>query len=366
MKPLVRILALTAAGSLGGCGYLMGEDGFFRDRGSDYQLAEVQPRMSIPAGLEARPTGDLLPVPGEIRQGDGSKFVMPRPQPLLVSADSSEFSLQEDGASVWLLAQRTPVDSWPLVRRFASEYQLPVVREDVRLGELQTDWINFSASSDNPLARRIQPLLGERRRNNELQRFHIRIEPGVQRGTSEIFVRQMQSSTAVEQPWPERSANPALERAMLAELESYLNQSGDVDAASLVARQQGAASSRATLQQDGAGNPVLRIDSDFNRAWAAVGDALQRSDILVTDLNRSSGVYYVDLDASADKAKQPGRIARLFRRSASKDDASDSRLQVRLTAVGNRVDVSVERSIDQAADPQQARTLLQRIETALN
>lgn len=74
MKPLVRILALTAVGSLGGCGYLMGEDGIFRDRGSDYQLAEVKPRMTVPEGLQSRPTGDLLPVPGEIRQGSGKSL----------------------------------------------------------------------------------------------------------------------------------------------------------------------------------------------------------------------------------------------------------------------------------------------------
>lgn len=292
---------------------------------------------------------------------------MPRPQALLVSADSREFSLQQEGASQWLLAQRTPVDSWPLVRRFITEYRIPLVSENPRLGEMQTDWVSFASDSDNPLVRRIQPLLGERRRADEQHRFRIRLEPGVQRGTSEIFVLQMSAlNSDARQPWPERSQNAALERAVLAELESYLNQSGDTDVASLAASQQPATGSRAELTQDGAGNPVLRIGSDFNRAWAAIGDALPRAGIAVSDLNRSSGIYYIDLDGAAEPAAKKGWLGRLFSRAPADTDAAERRLQLRLTPVGNRVDVTAERGIDQVADPQLARELLQRLATALN
>ncbi|HBT57833.1 MAG TPA: hypothetical protein DEA92_11975, partial [Pseudomonas sp.] len=64
MKPVLSALTLGVLASLSGCGYLMGDNGFFRDRGSDYQQAEVAPRMTIPADLQTRSIGDLLPVPG--------------------------------------------------------------------------------------------------------------------------------------------------------------------------------------------------------------------------------------------------------------------------------------------------------------
>ena len=37
MKPVLSALTLGVLASLSGCGYLMGDNGFFRDRGSDYQ-----------------------------------------------------------------------------------------------------------------------------------------------------------------------------------------------------------------------------------------------------------------------------------------------------------------------------------------
>ena len=66
MKPVLSALTLGVLASLSGCGYLMGDNGYFRDRAGDYQQAEVKPRMTVPADLESKPMGDLLPVPGQV------------------------------------------------------------------------------------------------------------------------------------------------------------------------------------------------------------------------------------------------------------------------------------------------------------
>lgn len=367
MKPVLNALTLVAVGvGLSGCGYFFGDDGYFRDRGSDYQAAIIEPRMTVPAELQSKPIGDLLPVPGAISTGGTGKYQVPRPQGLSVGTDFSDFSLQQNGGERWLLAQHGPANMWPQVRQFLSEYKVPISNESATLGEIETNWLTFEADADNALMRRLLPAVGPNQRvEGQEQRFRLRVEPGVQAGTSEIKVLHMQRSQGTERSdWPGSSDNANLERVVLAELETYLNQTDRLDSVVLSTAASVPSRGRSSLDQDGAGNPVLNINSDFNRAWAAVGQALAGADILVDDLNRTAGVYYVNPQQSAVEEK-PGFFGRLFGRSKA-DEPQLQRVQVRLTPVGNRVQVTVEDSIDTSSDSNQARELLSRIHENLN
>lgn len=395
MKPVRNALTLAMVGvGLSGCGYFFGEDGYFRDRGSDYQAATIEPRMTVPPELQSKPIGDLLPVPGEVRAGGVDKFRLPRPQGISVGAEYSDFSLQQNGGERWLLAQHGVSAMWPQVRQFFTEYQVPIARESSSLGEIETDWLRFEEGSSNALTRRLLRAAGPASRRSDQdqrvpdraadvlpsttgrglqdtavrttgqeQRFRLRIEPGVQSGTSEIKVLHMQRSAgSAHADWPAASDNANLERALLAELESYLNQTGG-QASVALSRPDTPPARRSSLGQDGAGNPVLNIHTDFNRAWAAVGQALAAADIRVDDLNRSAGVYYVNPQQGAEKDK-PGFFGRLFRRGDDKGSAQ--RTEVRLTQVANRVQVTVEDSTDNSSDSDEARALLSRIHENLN
>lgn len=370
MKPVTGALAIALlGGSLSGCGYIFGNDGYFRDRGGDYQLASVEPRMQVPQGIDSKPLGDMLPVPGVTGQGISDKFVVPRPQPMSVSADDGGFSLQQSGSRRWLLAASSPTELFGRVGQFFSDYQVPVASEAPSLGEFETDWLAFDLQADNALVRRLAPAVGEGRRvDGREQRFRVRIEPGVQGANSEIHVLHMsRSQGGTQSDWPDSSENSNLERALLAEMETYLNQSGAASAASLATSLQGPVADSAELSEDGAGNPVLTIQRDFNRTWAAVGAALGRADLMIADLNRSSGVYYVSLDQSAsEQAERPGFFSRLFGRDEPVEQSTENRIQVRLTQIGTQVQVTVERSIDSAADAGLARDLLTRIRDNLS
>lgn len=398
MKPVLNALTLAVVSvGLSGCGYLFGEDGYFRDRGSDYQAATIHPRMTVPAELQSKPIGDLLPVPGQVRPGGTGKFELPRPQGLNVSADFSDFSLQQNGGERWLLAQHAPSSIWPQVRQFLSEYGVPVEQESATLGEIETAWLASGNAADNALMRRLLPAMeatGRRtadqeqripdrnpdvlpstsgrglqdtgvRTGGQEQRFRLRVEPGVQSGTSEIKVLHMQRSQGTERSdWPESSDNANLERAVLAELEAYLNQVGDLSSVVLSTAGDAPSAARSSLGQDSSGAPVININADFNRAWAAVGQALASADIKVDDLNRSAGVYFVSPGESAVEDK-PGFFGRLFGRGKSDEDQLQ-RTQVRLTAVGNGVQVSVADGTETTGDSSLARALLSRIHENLN
>lgn len=228
-------LALSIAVS-SGCGWIWGDNGYFRDRGSDYLAAREAAPMQLPPDVQARPLEPLLPVPAAVPTPSAEgKFEVPRPRALRAGEIAS--AGDAPGGSVSLLADR---------------------------------------SFDAP--------------------------------------------------------------------------------------------ARVSLGQDGSGNPLLTLASDFDRAWSAVGRALQDADVRVDDMNRSLGVYYINL---AEEAKQPDEEPGFFSRLlGGKDEAEDiearaERYQVRLTSVGGSVQVSVDKGIDAVAPADVARRVLELIQDKL-
>lgn len=49
------------------------------------------------------------------------------------------------------------------------------------------------------------------------------------------------------------------------------------------------------FELDGAGTQILRLDGGFANAWSKVTDALAASSLKLTDLNRSTGTYYLEM-----------------------------------------------------------------------
>ena len=78
-------------------------------------------------------------------------------------------------------------------------------------------------------------------------------------------------------------------------------------------------------------------------------------------LNRSLGLYYINMAEGAQiNEEKPGFFGRLFGSEPSKEeiDARAERYQVRLTAVGDSVQVTVDKDIDTVAPADVARRVL--------
>jgi outer membrane protein assembly factor BamC len=65
------------------------------------------------------------------------------------------------------------------------------------------------------------------------------------------------------------------------------------DSASLAELQEAILNPR--LDRDGAGTQILRLNGHFALAWTAVAEALAESEYTLTDLNRSTGTYYITI-----------------------------------------------------------------------
>lgn len=348
-----------------GCGWLWGENGYFRDRGSDYLNARMTAPMEVPEQYQdnMRRLDPLLPIPSNVASLPPSDkhFDVPRPLPLAASAEVREFSLQNSGANRWLIAQRSPAEVWPLVRQFLSDSGFAVAEERPQVGEFITDW-QPASQLQGDLAKRLDNALA-----GQENRLRIRIEPGVQRNTSEVFVvsAQRPAGSNADVPFSAASSaavNTAVLDALLASTER------NSSSVSLTAERDFDAPTRVELSTDGSGVPLLLLQIDYDRAWASVGRALEQSDLRVEDVDRSQGLYFVNLSETAVVPEEKrGFFSRVFGSDADKEtvEARAERYRVRLSSVGRGVQVTVEEDVNTVASADVAQRVLGQLHNRL-
>ena len=362
----ICLLAVTAS-SMTGCGWLWGgKDGYFRDRGSDYQEARPTPAMQLPEGAQTKHLDPLLPIPHRIASAEtGGKYQVPRPQPLQVNAQTGDFSVQKSGPLSWVVAQRIPAQVWPIAQQFFESNGFVIVEERPHLGEFTTQW-----QSPGELNAELAQRVWSADKPHVMQMsFRVRIEPGVQRNSSEVFIDQAKRSTAssTASSWTDGTTTGAEAQVLLTELNSYLTDRHEQgDSFSLLASKTYDTPKRVALIDSGNGVKVLRLDATYDRAWSSVGRALSAASIQVNDLNRSTGLYYIDL---AQKAQQdePGFFKRLFSSKKKTAEPTSTELYLlRLTAINHQVFVSVERDLNTLAPAAVSERVLEQVRTYLD
>ncbi len=375
MKRLAGLTALALViGNTSGCGWLWGPEGYFRDRGDDYLGARETPPMQLPEGVHSKPLDPLLPIPLNVattHEKEG-EYEVPRPQPLANAGDISDYSLQRSGDSRWVVAQRPPAEVWPVARQFFEENGFRIADERPQTGEFSSDWQSLSQLSA-PLARRLSSRVSGVEPDGQA-RVRVRIEPGVQSNTSEVYVlSQTRAAGDTSSPsWPSKSVAPSLDAALLDEMVASMARSAEQGGSVSLLAANSIYDTPGTfeLSKDGSGNPVLTLQSDFDRSWVSVGRALDNADIRVDDLNRSLGVYYVNIAEGAKKPDEdkPGFFSRLFgggEKTKEEEDAKAQRYQVRLTTVSDAVQVTVDKDINTSAPADVAQNVLEKLQESM-
>ncbi|MDR6358500.1 outer membrane protein assembly factor BamC [Pseudomonas psychrotolerans] len=348
------------------------EHGYFRDRGNDYLEARETPPMQIPPDLHTKPLDPLLPIPNNVpdTQNRAYGYQVPPPPALSVQGSGNEqYSVQRSGNARWLAAQKVPASVWPTARQYLTDNGFRIAEERPQTGEIITAWQSPTELS-TPLARSLSTN-GRLKPGNEV-RARMRIEPGVASGSSEIFVQtQTRSQGSTSDPaWSSSQDSSALDDALLNQVLAGLDRSAEGGSSvSLLATGAYDTPERVTYELDGSGVPMLVLDSDLNRAWSSVGRAIEGADIRVDDMDRSLGVYYVNLAEGAQKPEErkPGFFGRLFGKGETKEeeDARARRFQVRLTQVGNAVQVTLDKTINTAAPNDIAEGVLKKLQTSM-
>lgn len=371
MKRLAGLSALAVIiSSTSGCGWVWGEHGYFRDRGNDYLDARQAAPMEVPADIQATKRLDpLLPIPRNVADSTADKsFEVPRPQRLEAVADTTTYTLQRSAGSSWILAQTPPAQAWPVAHQFFENNGFRIVDDRVATGEFSTAWQPLDQLSGS-LAERLK---GSAQNPSDEVRVHVRIEPGVARNSSEIYIASVErpAGSSADVAFPSRPAAGGLDAALVDQMLASLTRDAEKGgSASLVAARDYDAPSRVSLSEDGSGNPVLTVGADLDRAWSSVGRALDHGQWRVEDVNRSLGLYYINLAEKPGNPEdnKPGFFGRMFGHTPSKEEleARAERYQVRLSKVGDGVEVTVEKNINTVAPADVARRVLSVIQDNL-
>jgi outer membrane protein assembly factor BamC len=230
--------------------------------------------------MESVPLREIYVIPPiEDKFLSQGEFEVPRPTPLSTGGGSEVVRIQKLGDASWALIGIPPGQVWPQVRNFMSASGMQVARADAEAGIMETNWVTVEGAS---LA----------------SRFRFRMEQGVQRGTSELHVLQMQQ-TGGDSAWPDKSDDPAQAAEMLQAVAQFLADSAESAPVSMIAEQGMRAGGKITMLEGADGHSYLQLELPFDRAWASLGRALEETTFEITDKDRSSGTYYVLFNGEA-------------------------------------------------------------------
>ncbi|MCG8669460.1 MAG: outer membrane protein assembly factor BamC [Pseudomonadales bacterium] len=289
--------------TLSGCSLLFGNEGYFRSRSLDYQEAKQHQQLVFPPDVEVVARPELYPIP-DIRAGDYYKPAdiddVPRPESLLSVIQDAGLEMRTDGSINWLVAERKTTELWEDLQLFfkASGIQLEVI--DPESKTLITAWLQPKKKEPEGFWDSFVDFFSLDNTPNLREKFRVKLVESAGIDRHEIYVDHIRIDTSEEElpelsaiEWQSDAEEDGLVAAMYDEVIAYLSDEEVRFRRSSLFSQNLASSTSFVMTRDGNDLPVLVIQKDFNRAWIDVGEALDKSDLVVEDRNRSLGLYYV-------------------------------------------------------------------------
>lgn len=354
MKKLVLIPALAAVSiAVSGCGWLFGDKGVFRDRGDDYRRARVERPLQIPPELTQTEGEQDFAIPALAHTATlEGKFEPPRPAPLDGDPNAEQVRIRNLNGANWILVEATPGEVWPRVRQFLSTNQLNVARADATDGVIETAWLQPKAEGVSR------------------ERYRFRIEQGVQRGSSEVYV--LQAGAVAGDNWPVASSDPGRESEMIKALAQFIADNGSTGAVSMLAQRGIESKGKVFLSKQAGEGAYLHLDLPFERAWPSLTLALPKAGFSIEDQNHGERELLVRYTPPIDPQDKPGMWSRFWTWVfGDDDDLNNPRLmyvlRVQLAAdSANAVRIMLSRQDGKASKPEVETELLNRIKNKLS
>ena len=287
MKKYVAMALLANTAVLSGCGWLFGEKGMFRDRGDDYRRATVESPLVVPPGLSTAVGEEDFAIPTLTYSAPlEGKFEVPRPEPLSGNPEGELVKIQRLESSSWILVEASPGEVWPRVRQFLTTNQLTVVRADATAGIIETAWLQPKAEGTSR------------------ERYRLRIEQGVQRGSSEVYI--VQADSRAGDNWPQQSSNTERESEMIKAVAQFIADNGSAGAVSMLAQRGLDSKGKVFLRKSPGTGAYLELDLGIERAWASFTSALPRAGFTVDDSDHGARQVWVHYQPPKDEEEEKG------------------------------------------------------------
>ncbi len=274
--------------------------------------------------------------------------------------------LERDGSRRWLVVELPPDVVWPRLKSFWSSNGLLLQRDDARIGVMETEWAENRADiADGPIRSVLSKVVDFAYASPTRDKFRVRLER-VSEG-SEVYlthygmeeVTRGRGRQATDTVWQVRPRDPELEAEMLNRLMVHLGAS-ERRADAQLARSYEVQSGPKVRMIDYAGTQkAVVIGEGYSRAWSLVGLALDGSNFVVENQNRSQGLYEVEYrDPYAGQGDDSGFLSKFAFWKDKPPPPEGARYKVRLAGRGAETLVVVQNSAGQPDDSAEARLIL--------
>lgn len=352
MNPISRLAILGMTLTLSACSVLETDK-------VDYKSAGKAPSLEVPPDLTQLSRETRYAVPGAAVTASSFQIGQLATQTTPTAATSlGDVRIERAGTQRWLVISRPADKLWDPVKDFWIESGFLLVMDQANLGIMETDWAENRAKLPQDIIRStIGKIFDSLYSTGERDKFRTRLERNANGGT-DIFIShrgmvEVYSSTSKDQTvWQPRAADPELEAEFLRRLMVRLGVSEEQSKALVAA---GPASQGVQIDTVN-GQPVVRLNDEFDRAWRRVGLALDRTNFTVEDRDRSKGIYFVRYVApNADKS-EPGFLGKLF--GAAKPDSAPQKFKILVASQGAASTVSVQNADGSAATATDAQRIM--------
>ena len=284
--------------------------GLFVDPRDDYLEAKPGKPLVVPEGLASVGIVDAWPIPEIVEQPVVKVYPRDAPRPaVLVGRDFDAVRIQRLGAKRWIVLGDPPAQVWPMLKQFMAESGVAIGRESPPQGIVDSAWLVVADGQEHGDVLRTAIRDGRANHVEEggeavppgRDRIRFRVEQGIRRGSTEVHVIHQRALGASDETAP---PIVAVEAEVTAKIAEYFA-AGVGGAVSMVGREV-ASARKAEVVKDETGYPALRLNVGFDRAWATVGQALERAEIDMA-ADRDDASYQADFPT----AGAGGFLARL-------------------------------------------------------
>ena len=219
-------------------------------------------------------SADLYPIPIIVQKSPTKVYELPPPNQFFSSDNKNEVRLHRLGEIRWIYLSLEPSKAWPMLQEYI------VINDKFNLGEADPGSGEVSTKTV--------------KRNGVDNKFLFRVERGLQRESSEIFISHL---ILKDNSWIKSSNESEYVTEVSTDFLEGISAMGAISGTSLIALNLNA-KDKTEVFVDEEGQSKIRVMVSFARAWTATQRSLKIAKFNVTDFDRDSGFFFVDIKSS--------------------------------------------------------------------
>jgi len=241
------------------------------NKSNKYLSAKDKESVEKILGQSISKSVDLYPIPTTDVEVPKKVYELPLPKQYFSSEENNELRLHKLGEIRWIYLSLEPSKAWPMLQEYLNENSdLNISNANPETGEIFTKEID---------------------RNNLKNRFVFKVESGLQRESTEIFIS---NETLNGSTWMKNSEDDEYIKSVSTNILNGLSEMGSVTGTSLVALNLNS-TDKTEVFVDKDGFSKIRLMVNFPRAWSALQRTLTIAEFNINDFDREEGVFFTEI-----------------------------------------------------------------------